>query len=69
LSADEPIPWSAPKLVIGTGPNGRLPVMHEVRDLAATRGMELVELPTAEACQLLRSVRAEEASAIVHVTC
>jgi len=34
LSADEEIPWSAPTLVIGTGADGRLPVMQEVRDLA-----------------------------------
>ena len=69
LSADEEIPWSAPKLVIGTGADGRLPVMPEVHDLAAARGVELVELPTAEACQLLRSARSEEVSAILHVTC
>ena len=38
LSADEEIPWSASKLVIGTGAEGRLPVMAEVRDLAGARG-------------------------------
>lgn len=69
LSADEEIPWSAPKLVIGTGADGRLPVMQEVRDLAVTRGVEVVELPTAEACRLLRSARPEEVTAILHVTC
>ena len=69
LSADEDIPWSAPKLVIGTGADGRLPVMQEVRDLAGTQGVEVVELPTVEACQLLRSVRPEEVTAILHVTC
>ena len=69
LSADEDIPWSASKLVIGTGANGRLPVMQEVRDLAETRGVEVVELPTAEACELLRSARPEEVIAILHVTC
>jgi hypothetical protein len=69
LSADEEIPWSAAKLVIGTGADGRLPVMQELRDLAGTRGVEVVELPTAEACQLLRSVRPEEVTAVLHVTC
>ena len=69
LSVDEDIPWSAPKLVIGTGADGRLPVMQEVRDLAGTRGVEVVELPTADACELVRSARPEEVTAILHVTC
>lgn len=69
LSADEEIPWSAQKLVIGTGADGRLPVMQEVRDLAEARGVELVELPTVEACRLLCSARRKEVNAILHVTC
>ena len=69
LSADEEIPWSARRLVIGTGADGRLPVMQEVRDLAKARGVEVVELPTAEACRLLRSARRKEVNAILHVTC
>ena len=69
LSADEEIPWSARRLVIGTGADGRLPVMQEVRDLAEARGVEVVELPTAEACRLLRSARRKEVDAILHVTC
>lgn len=69
LSADEEIPWSAPKLVIGTGADGRLPVMQEVRDLAKAHGVEVVELPTADACHLLRSARRKEVNAILHVTC
>ena len=69
LSVDEEIPWSARRLVIGTGADGRLPVMQEVRDLAEARGVELVELPTAQACRLLRSARGKEVNAILHVTC
>jgi hypothetical protein len=69
LSADEEIPWSAPRLVIGTGADGRLPVMPEVRDLAKARGVELIELPTIEACRLLRAVGDKEVNAILHVTC
>ena len=69
VSADEEIPWSAPRLVIGTGADGRLPVMEEVRHLAEARGVEVVELPTAEACELLRSARRKEVNAILHVTC
>lgn len=69
LSPDEDIPWSAPSLVIGTGAEGRLPVMQELREMAADRGVELVELPTAEACQLLRSAKRKNVNAILHVTC
>ncbi|MCA1737248.1 MAG: hypothetical protein LC739_14455 [Actinobacteria bacterium] len=69
LSTDEDIPWSAPKLVIGTGADGRLPVMESVREEAAARGVELIELPTDEACQLLRSAKKGSANAILHVTC
>jgi hypothetical protein len=69
LSPDEDIPWSAPKLVIGTGAEGRLPVMQEVRDLALERGVELVELPSPEACQLLQSSKRKKVNAIIHVTC
>ena len=69
LSADEAIPWSAPTLVIGTGADGRLPVMEEVRELAKARGVELVEMPTAEACLFLRTARSTEVNAILHVTC
>ena len=69
LSADEDIPWSAPRLVIGTGADGRLPVMEQVRDLAQAHGVEVVELPTAEACLLLRSAKRKEVNAILHVTC
>lgn len=69
LSVDEEIPWSAPRLVIGTGADGRLPVMQEVRDMAEARGVELVELPTIEACRLLRSAQGKNVNAILHVTC
>ena len=43
--------------------------MEEVRELAKARGVELVELPTTEACQLLTTARREEVNAILHVTC
>ena len=69
LSINEDIPWSAPRLVIGTGAEGRLPVMQELRKMAAQRGVELIELPTAEACQLLRSAKRKQVNAILHVTC
>jgi hypothetical protein len=69
LSVDEAIPWSAPRLIVGTGADGQLPIMPEVYEEARRRGVELVALPTAEACRLLRRVGPEEAAAILHVTC
>jgi hypothetical protein len=69
LSAAEDIPWSTPRLVIGTGYSERLPILPEVADEAASRGVELVVLPTAEAVALLRSVDAAEVNALLHVTC
>jgi hypothetical protein len=69
LSPDEEIPWSAPQLVVGTGASGQLPIMPEVWESAKVRGVDLVALPTSEACELLRSIDAGEAYAILHVTC
>src|SRR6516225_5405644 len=49
LSAAEDIPWQCRQLVIGTGADGRLPIMKDVLDEARRRGVDLVILPTAEA--------------------
>ena len=49
LSAAEDIPWRCRRLLIGTGADGALPVMQQVRDEARRRKVELVVLPTAEA--------------------
>lgn len=69
LSTAEDIPWSPPRLVVGTGASGRLPIMADVEEEAATRGVELVALPTADACALLSSVEPDQAYAVLHVTC
>lgn len=69
LSADEDIPWSGPRLVVGTGASGRLPIMAEVQTEAEARGVELIVLPTSEACALLRSEDGADVSAVLHVTC
>jgi hypothetical protein len=69
LSADEEIPWSARLLVVGTGANGRLPLMPEVWEQATARGVELIALPTPEACLRLRSLAERDTNAILHVTC
>lgn len=68
LSADEAIPWSASKLVIGTGASGSLPIMPEVLARADAEGVEVIALPTAQACELLRTMD-DSTSAILHVTC
>lgn len=70
LSADEAIPWSAEKLVIGTGASGSLPIMPEVWESARAKGIEVVALPTADASRLLRTMGdGESVNAILHVTC
>lgn len=69
LSVAEAIPWRGGRLIVGTGAYGRLPVMPELYDEAARRGIELVALPTSEACLLLRDANPADFSAILHVTC
>jgi hypothetical protein len=54
LSADESIPWSAPRLIVGTGASGQLPITDDVYREAARRGVEVVALPTALACATQR---------------
>lgn len=69
LSPHEEVPWSAPQLVVGTGASGRLPIMPEVWEEAEAQGVELIALPTSEACELLRSIEEHPVNAILHVTC
>jgi hypothetical protein len=69
LSAFEDIPWSKPRLIIGSGHSGRLPVLPEVTAEARERDVRLVVVPTAEACRLLNDVEETEVNAILHVTC
>jgi hypothetical protein len=69
LSPDETIPWSADRLIVGTGASGQLPVMPELYEEARRRGVEVVASPTAEACELLNGTSGGEVAAILHVTC
>ncbi len=69
LSADEAIPWSVARLVIGTGASGQLPVMDEVYAEAERRGIDIVAVPTTEACELLMREGGPSTAAILHVTC
>ena len=54
--------------MIGTGADGALPVMQQVRDQARRRKADLVVLPTAEAIDALAGAPAGT-NAILHLTC
>ena len=69
LSLEEKIPWGGDKLVIGTGINGRLPIRPEVYEEADKRGIELITLPSAEACRLISGMKPDEIRAVIHITC
>lgn len=69
LSIGEVIPWSGSRLVVGSGYSGSLPILPEVEQEAAARGVELVVVPTAEAVAMLDGADAAEVNAILHVTC
>lgn len=68
LSVEEDIPWKCRRLVVGTGVNGALPVMNEVKREAERRKVALLILPTAKAIELLKD-SPEETNAVLHVTC
>jgi hypothetical protein len=68
LSAEEDIPWRCRRLVIGTGAEGALPVMQEVRDEARRRKIDLIILPTAQAIGMLTQTT-KDTNAILHLTC
>ena len=68
LSIAEDIPWRCRLLVIGTGAEGALPVMQQVRDEARRRRVDLMILPTAEAIGALTDTT-KDTNAILHLTC
>ena len=69
LTAKEAIPWDCQTLIIGTGAYGRLPVTRKVYRAAEEKGVELVVVPTAQACELLARADPAITNAILHVTC
>ena len=69
LSAEEAIPWSSPRLIVGTGFNGQLPITSDLYREAERRGIEIVARPTREACELLAAADVGSRAAILHVTC
>jgi hypothetical protein len=66
--AYEDIPWRCRRLVIGSGADGALPVMKQVRKEARRREVDLVVLPTAEAIGVLTGTT-KHTNAILHLTC
>jgi hypothetical protein len=69
LSLLEPIPWACRRLIVGTGADGALPIDPDVVAEARRRGVELVAVPTVEACALLADADTTTTNAILHVTC
>ena len=69
LSTEESIPWGGHRLIVGTGADGRLPIMAQVYEEAARRNIEIVALPTDEACRLIADLEPGEVNAVLHVTC
>jgi hypothetical protein len=69
LSLLEPIPWAVRRLIVGTGVDGALPIDEAVVAEAARRAVELIVVPTDEACVLLSGADLHDAAAILHVTC
>jgi hypothetical protein len=68
LSVEEKIPWKCRRLVIGTGAQGALPVMDEVKQEAQRRRIEVLSLPTPKAIEALNK-GARNTNAVLHVTC
>ncbi len=69
LTTAEPLPWHCHRLIVGTGAEGRLPVAPDVIEEARRRGVELLVLPTSEACARLSDADLDETAAVIHVTC
>lgn len=69
LTPDEEIPWSTPQLIVGTGASEQLPISDDFFREAADRGVEVIAMPTADACAALSAADPALVSAILHVTC
>jgi hypothetical protein len=66
LSTDENIPWNCSRLIVGAGQSSALPVMKEVRDMAARKGVELLVMSTPEA---VKHINDHRTNLILHLTC
>jgi hypothetical protein len=68
LTVYEDIPWKCDRLLIGTGAEGALPITKDVIREAKRRGVELLQMPTAQAIAELNA-GAKDTNAVLHVTC
>jgi hypothetical protein len=69
LSSAEDLPWGGPRLIIGTGAYGSLPIAPDVVAEADRRGVYLDAMPTEAACRLISTLDGREVRAVLHVTC
>jgi hypothetical protein len=69
LTSEESIPWGGRRLIVGTGATGGLPLADDVRDEARRRHVEVVDLPTDEACAMITRMHRRDVFAVIHVTC
>lgn len=69
LSAAEDLPWGGSRLIVGTGAYGALPIMREVMEEASRRHIDVVAVPTEQACQLISDLQPQDVRAVLHVTC
>jgi hypothetical protein len=69
LSVEEDLPWNCSRLVIGTGVDGKMPVLPEVKREAERRRIELLAVPTPRAIEELRQARPGTTNAVLHITC
>ena len=56
-------------MIIGTGAHGSLPIMPEVVAEAALRNIDLVAVPTEQACRLIAGLKRRQVRAVLHITC
>ena len=68
LSADEELPWGD-AVDHRHRAYGSLPIMPEVMAEAAPRSIDLVAVPTDQACRLIAGLKRREVRAVLHVTC
>jgi peroxiredoxin len=69
LTLSEQIPWGCKTLIVGTGMEGRLPVVDDLKKEAERRGIKLLLFQTPAAVEYLKKHYDDSTNAILHVTC
>jgi hypothetical protein len=70
LSAEEDLPWHGSRLIIGTGTYKALPVMQNVFETARDKGVELIQVSTPKACDMISAIeKDEQINVLLHLTC